>query len=142
MLGAGLACSVAGLLLGGRRVHRTRYRPDPWALAEWATARSGIAAATAMIVVSSHNPGVVNPSIFPPAWPALPLLPAVAILVGLAPAVLTPPPPTSVPASRADGERRARSTPAIDVREPAGAERPRVGPRIDPPIGPKIETRA
>ena len=82
-------------MLGGRRVHRTRYRPDPWALAEWATALSGVAAAVAMIVAGSQNASSLNPSIFPPAWPTLPLLPAAAILLALLPAVLTPPPPTT-----------------------------------------------
>src|SRR4029079_10471049 len=36
MLAAGAGLAAAGLLLGGRRVHRTRYRPDHWAFAEWA----------------------------------------------------------------------------------------------------------
>ena len=90
---AGIGLAAAGLVLGGRRVHRTRYRPDPWAFAEWATALSGIAAAVAMIVAGSHNAAGLNPSIFPPAWPTLPVLPAVAILLALLPAVLTPQPP-------------------------------------------------
>jgi len=93
MLGAGIALAAAGLLLGGRRVHRTSYRPDPWAFPEWATALSGAAAAVGMIVAGSQNAGALNPSIYPPAWPTLPLLPAAAILLALLPAVLTPPPP-------------------------------------------------
>jgi energy-coupling factor transport system permease protein len=100
MLGAGVALAAAGLLLGGRRVHRTRYRPDPWAFAEWATALSGVAAAVAMIVAGTHDAGALNPSIYPPAWPTLPLLPAAAILLAVLPAVLTPPPITVAPLSR------------------------------------------
>jgi energy-coupling factor transport system permease protein len=96
MLGAGVALAAAGLLLGGRRVHRTRYRPDRWAFAEWATALSGVAAAVAMIVAGNHDAGALNPSIFPPAWPTLPALPAAAILLAALPAVLTPPPPIAV----------------------------------------------
>jgi len=109
MLGAGIGLAGAGLLLGGRRVHRTRYRPDPWAFAEWATALSGVAAAIAMIAVGSHDAGALNPSIFPPAWPTLPLLPAAAILLAVLPALLTPPPPVAVAplAQRADAEPRA-----------------------------------
>ena len=30
MLVLGVAAAVAGLVLAGRRVDRTRYRPDPW----------------------------------------------------------------------------------------------------------------
>ena len=41
MLAFGLALCAAGLFVGGRRVHRTRYRPDPWAFAEWCTALLG-----------------------------------------------------------------------------------------------------
>ena len=55
MLGAGIALAAAGLMLGGRRVHRTRYRPDPWAFPEWATALSGVAAAVGMIVAGSQS---------------------------------------------------------------------------------------
>ena len=102
MLGAGVGLAAAGLVLGGRRVHRTRYRPDRWAFAEWATSLSGLAAAVAMIIAGSHNAGALNPSIFPPAWPTLPLLPAVAILLAALPAALTPPPPVAVaPVTRA-----------------------------------------
>jgi len=93
MLGAGAGLAAGGLLLGGRRGQRTKYRPDPWAFAEWATALSGVAAAAAMIVAGSRNAGALNPSIFPPAWPTLPLLPAAAILLAALPAVLTPQPP-------------------------------------------------
>jgi energy-coupling factor transport system permease protein len=96
MLAAGIGCAVAGLVVGGRRVQRTRYRPDPWAFAEWATALSGMGAAVAMIVAGSRNAAVLNPSVFPPAWPTLPVLPAVAVLLALLPAVLTPPPPIPV----------------------------------------------
>jgi len=101
MLAAGIGLATAGLLLGGRRVHRTRYRPDRWAFAEWVTALSGCAAAVAMIVAGSHDASALNPSIFPPAWPTLPVLPAAAILLAVLPAVLTPPPPIAVaPLSR------------------------------------------
>jgi energy-coupling factor transport system permease protein len=96
MLGAGIGLATAGLLLGGRRVHRTRYRPDPWRFAEWGTALSGIAAAVAIIVAGNHDAGSLNPSIFPPAWPTLPLLPAAAILLAVLPAALTPPPPIAI----------------------------------------------
>ncbi len=104
MLVAGLGLAAAGLLLGGRRARRTRYRPDRWGFAEWATACSGIAAAVAMIVAGSLDPAALNPSIFPPAWPTLPWLPAAAILLAVLPAVLTPPPPIAVAPPRRSSE--------------------------------------
>ena len=120
MLGAGVALAAAGLLLSGRRVHRTQYRPDPWAFAEWVTALSGVAAAVAMIVAGAHDASALNPSIYPPAWPTLPLLPAAAILLALLPAVLTPPPPIAV----APLSRRVDAPPRAS--DPAGG-RQRVG---------------
>jgi energy-coupling factor transport system permease protein len=121
MLGAGIALAAAGLALGGRRAHRTRYRPDRWAFAEWATSLSGIAAAVAMIIAGSHNAGALNPSIFPPAWPTLPLLPAAAILIAALPAVLTPAPPIAVaPVSRSTAPLDLTAD-DVATREPIGS---------------------
>lgn len=92
MLLLGAACAVAGLRLGGRRVPHTRYRPDPWRLAEWCTSVSGAATAVAMIVASHHGIASLNPATSPPAWPTLPLLPVVGIAIALLPAFATPPP--------------------------------------------------
>jgi energy-coupling factor transport system permease protein len=94
----GIALSAAGLALGGRRVRRTRYRPDPWKFAEWATALSGTVTAITMLVAGSQNVSALNPSIFPLEWPTLPLLPVIGILCALLPAVLTPPPPVATTA--------------------------------------------
>ncbi|WP_033819067.1 energy-coupling factor transporter transmembrane component T, partial [Kitasatospora sp. MBT63] len=44
-LAAGSALCAGGLALGGRRVRRTTYRPDPWRAAEWGVAGCGVAAA-------------------------------------------------------------------------------------------------
>ncbi|MGV3562835.1 MAG: energy-coupling factor transporter transmembrane component T, partial [Nocardioides sp.] len=43
LLGVGIA--VLGLVSAGRRVQRTRYRPDPWRVDEWLVAGSGVATA-------------------------------------------------------------------------------------------------
>lgn len=98
-LTAGVALAAAGLILGGRRIRRSRYRPDPWAFPEWCTALCGVAAATAAVVAGARNASALNPSIFPLAWPTLPALPTAAILCALLPAWLTPPPPTAAPSS-------------------------------------------
>ena len=90
---AGVVLAVGGLLLGGRRVQRTRYRPDPWAGPEWVVAGTGGAAAVVLVTLGGYDPYGLNPALQPLAWPALPLLPAAAILVALAPAWLAPRPP-------------------------------------------------
>jgi energy-coupling factor transport system permease protein len=117
MLGAGIGLAAAGILLGGRRVQRSQYRPDPWAFPEWATALSGVAAAVGMIVAGSHDAGGLNPSIYPPAWPTLPVLPAAAILLAVLPAVLTPPPPSELAPRTQSVEPPVRVTDRKDAPE-------------------------
>lgn len=81
-----LVASAAGTL-AGRRVHRTKYRRDPWAAAEWLTVGTGA------LVVAGYLLGHPNPSVaLVLQWPTLPVLPfAATLLAGLA-GVLTPPP--------------------------------------------------
>ena len=90
LLAAGTAATAAGLLLGGRRAVRTRYRPDPWAWREWTVAGSGIAVAVVMVSLGPAFADALNPPAVPLAAPTLPLLPAAAILVGLLPAFVAP----------------------------------------------------
>ncbi|MFC8716996.1 energy-coupling factor transporter transmembrane component T [Kitasatospora sp. NPDC057198] len=92
---AGAGAAGAGLVLGGRRSVRTRYRPDPWALPEWLTAASGALVAAALIWYAGRWPEALTPTVVPPTPPTLPLLPALAVLVGLLPAFTTPEPPRS-----------------------------------------------
>jgi energy-coupling factor transport system permease protein len=101
-LAAGIALAAAGLVLGGRRIRRSQYRPDPWEFAEWCTALSGVAAAIATIVAGNHNASALNPSTFPLAWPTLPALATAGVLCALLPAVLTPPPPIAAPLPERD----------------------------------------
>ena len=108
MLALGVALAAAGFVVGGRRVRRTRYRPDPWGVPEWCTALSGVATAAVVIAVGAHDASALNPSIFPLAWPALPAIPTIAILSALLPAALTPPPPiTAAPAPRSPSRQPA-----------------------------------
>jgi energy-coupling factor transport system permease protein len=95
LFGAAALCAVAALALGGRRVQRTQYRPDPWLAAEWCTVACGAAAAVAMIVTAHTNPAVLDPSIAPLEWPTLAFLPVFGIALAALPAVLTPPPPAA-----------------------------------------------
>jgi energy-coupling factor transport system permease protein len=105
MLCAGVAASVLGLVLAGRRGARTRYRPDPWRLAETVVAASGLVPAAVVIAVSFVDPVALMGQYSPLAWPSLPLLPAAAVLVALLAGVVAPPPPgrlsgTTAPTSR------------------------------------------
>jgi energy-coupling factor transport system permease protein len=89
---AGMALSVAGLVLGGRRVSRSRYRPDPWRWPEWVVAGSGLACAVVLCLNLGYNPAALNPAFYPLHWPSLPVVPALAILLTAAAALAAPPP--------------------------------------------------
>jgi energy-coupling factor transport system permease protein len=90
MLGIGVVAAVAGLATAGRRVARTRYRPDPWRWPELAVIACGGAAAYALRWVSEHEVSVAYPSVS-----QVPVVSTVALLgavVGVLAAVLAPPP--------------------------------------------------
>jgi len=111
-----VAC-VGGLALGGRRVSRTHYRPDPWHWPEWMVTACGLVSAVGLCVTAGYNPAVLNPSVYPLHWPSLPLIPAAAILAAGLAAVVAPPPPALVTADRPQPESRSV------VRSLAGAGR-------------------
>jgi energy-coupling factor transport system permease protein len=90
---AGALLSVSGLTAGGRRVTRSRYRPDPWGWPEWAVAGCGILAALVLIAHTGYDPSRLNPSLYPLAWPTLPPIPTLAILATALAAYAAPPPP-------------------------------------------------
>jgi energy-coupling factor transport system permease protein len=103
VLVGGALLTAAGFALGARRGGRTRYRPDPWRLAEWAVALTGLAAATAVILGPA---AALAPSTLPLVAPPAPLLPFAGVLAAALPAWLAPPlprrrtpipPPSSVP---------------------------------------------
>jgi energy-coupling factor transport system permease protein len=89
------ACAIGGLRLGGRRVQRTRYRPDPWAAAEWCTTACGVIAALSMVAAAHLDPAALSPSTAPAVWPTLPVLPALGLLLAALPAIITPRPPAT-----------------------------------------------
>ncbi len=95
---AGSILCVAGLALGGRRVARSRYRPDPWRWPEWVVTASGIASAVVLSLNLGYDTAALNPGFHPLQWPTLPVLPAVAILVAALAAVAAPPPELPAPA--------------------------------------------
>jgi energy-coupling factor transport system permease protein len=89
---AGSVLCCAGLALGGRRVTRTHYRPDPWLLAEWIVAACGVVAAVLLYLSTSYHAAQVNPTFYPLHFPPLPVVPAVAILLAAVAGVAAPPP--------------------------------------------------
>ncbi|MFF7457407.1 CbiQ family ECF transporter T component [Kitasatospora sp. NPDC008115] len=126
----GLAAAFAGLLLGGRRSVRTRYRPDPWALPEWLTAGSGIAVAVSTAWLASLDPLAFAPTVVPPTAPVLPAAAAAAVLLGLVPALAAPPPPSSTdtrtPAESTDSTDSTESTDSTDRTDSADRTAPAV----------------
>ena len=110
MLLAGTAAAVAGFTLGGRRLDRTTYRPDPWTGIETLVAASGIVAAALMIAAGMTDPASLQPPIVPLGWPGLAPLATVGVLVAALPAWLAP--PVRMPVDVAFG-RPASSAPAV-----------------------------
>lgn len=98
----GLGVAVLGLVSAGRRVQRTRYRPDPWAAPEWAVAGGGVAVA-ALGVWTGRTDLLV-------AYPPLDAVPVItlAVLAGTALAVAgglaapMPAPPAGAPVALPD----------------------------------------
>jgi energy-coupling factor transport system permease protein len=96
----GAALCIAGLVLGGRRVSRSRYRPDPWGWPEWIVAGCGILTAIILNLHTGYNPATLNPDLYPLRWPSLPPVPTIAILLAAIAAFAAPPPPIpAVPGS-------------------------------------------
>ncbi|HEX9066695.1 MAG TPA: energy-coupling factor transporter transmembrane component T [Streptosporangiaceae bacterium] len=87
---AGTALCVAGLALGGRRVARSRYRPDPWRWPEWVVCACGLACAAGLWLNLAHDQAALNPAGL--GWPPLPPLPAALILLAAVAGVAAPPP--------------------------------------------------
>ncbi|MBM9477458.1 energy-coupling factor transporter transmembrane protein EcfT [Nakamurella flavida] len=96
----GTGAIVGGLLVGalgfgvaGRRVRRTRYRPDPWRVRETLVAACGLGVGGILIALAEYAPAPLYPAVAPPALPQLtPLLLAAVVLAAL-PALLAPPLP-------------------------------------------------
>ena len=107
----GVVLALVGLTLSSRRAVRSRYRPDPWAGPEWVTAGAGILAAAGALVGGLLDPAALQPSTHPLVVPPLPLLPTLGLLAALAPAWLTPPPPTLTADTRREraDDRRGRT---------------------------------
>ncbi|HET6286697.1 MAG TPA: CbiQ family ECF transporter T component [Amycolatopsis sp.] len=95
VLSAGVVIGLIGFWSAGKRVRRTRYRPDRWRLPEIVVAVSGIGVAAILFVTSDVNPMNLNPSLLDLSWPPLSWPPLLGVLIGVLPAFLTPIPEPS-----------------------------------------------
>jgi energy-coupling factor transport system permease protein len=95
MLVVGLGLAAAGMVVGGRSVQRSVYRPDPWSWPEWVVAGSGVVAAALMALAARRDPAALTLPVDPLTAPALPLVAVVGLLVAGLPALLAPDPPVT-----------------------------------------------
>lgn len=110
----GIVVAIIGFKTAGRRVQRSRYRPDRWQPAELVVAASGIGVAAVMFATSSIDPTNLNPSLIDLSWPALAWAPLAGVLIGLVPSVLSPPPESlyaSFEDEPTDSDRSVHRTP-------------------------------
>ena len=96
LLAAGVAGTVAGLRVSGRRLSVTRHRPQPWTPRDTAVAACGLLALVVALVANAGAlPGAFDsfhPSVDPLAWPGLhPVMPVLVAFVA-APLFLSPAP--------------------------------------------------
>ena len=106
MLVGGAVAAFVGLWSAGRRVERTRYRPEEWRAAELVVSASGILVAVAMWRVAETQLLLAYPGV--DVVPGVSALALVGVLVGLVPAVAAPPPTTSTPAAPPAPDGRAQ----------------------------------
>jgi energy-coupling factor transport system permease protein len=92
IIAVGVVVCAAGMAVGGRRTTRSRYRPDPWRQPEWVVAGCGVLALVTMAIAHAANTSGLVVTFTPLAWPSLPILPALGVVVALAPAISIPNP--------------------------------------------------
>lgn len=86
----GSSC-VLGIVLAGRGVTRTHYRPDRWSLPEWLVIASGVVPAVLVYTRTGVDASVLHPSTSPLSTPQLPLAVVLGLLCAACAAVLSPP---------------------------------------------------
>ena len=93
LLAVGLLVAVAGFVLGGRRVRRTAYRPDPWRWPEALVVAAGVGACALLFATARIDAGRLFPSLSPLRWPEVSWVHVVSVLVAVLPAFVSPPVP-------------------------------------------------
>jgi energy-coupling factor transport system permease protein len=94
MLAVGAVVAVVGIGQAGRRVERTRYRPDTWRIEELVVAGSGLGVAVLVWQLAGLEPQVAHPGLVDS--PYLSVLALGAALLGVVPALAAPPPPVAL----------------------------------------------
>lgn len=89
MLALGALAAVAGLLSAGRRVERSRYRPDPWRWPETAVVSSGVAVGAVGWWVGRHQLLVAYPDLA--SYPTVSAVVLLGVVLALAGALCSPP---------------------------------------------------
>ena len=92
MVVAGLAVGFLALRLAGKRVRRTRYRPDSMRAPEWVVLGSAVLACAGIIVLGAVQPTVVYPAVQPLGWPPVTVSSVLVVLLLVLPAFLSPEP--------------------------------------------------
>lgn len=93
MMIGGVSCALVGFVLAGRRVERSRYRPDGWQRAEVTIAVAGVLAAVVMHQVAGNQWTIANPAVT--EMPQVSLWALAAVLLVVVPLFVAPPPVTS-----------------------------------------------
>lgn len=100
MLLLGLGLALAGFVLAGRRVRRTRYRPSRWQLPEVVVATTGALVGTGMWTVQRWDHAVAHPGVA--GAPEVSLAAVLVVLLTVVPVWVAPPPVST----------RSRATPS------------------------------
>ncbi|KAE8762159.1 CbiQ family ECF transporter T component [Georgenia thermotolerans] len=85
LLALAAAVAVAASVVAGRRVRRTRYRPDPWQARESVIAAGGAAAGLAVALAAAADPAALAPAAGSPLWWQLPPVAVLAAALALVP---------------------------------------------------------
>jgi energy-coupling factor transport system permease protein len=88
----GLGLGLTGLRLSGRRVVRSRYRPDTMGTTEWLVMGSAGLGVVLSMVMSWIQPFIAYPVIQPLTWPSLSFLALATACALLIPALVAPHP--------------------------------------------------
>lgn len=92
----GVIGACVGISVASRSSLRTVYRPDPWWLPEWWVVIAATALTASFVAVDVTQPTAMNPTTNPLIWPAVPLVPLLALCLAMTPAIITPNPPPLV----------------------------------------------
>ncbi|MBS4751498.1 energy-coupling factor transporter transmembrane protein EcfT [Nocardioides sp. zg-ZUI104] len=93
MLAGGMALALVGFVSAGRRVQRTRYRPDRWRVPEVVVALCGIGAGAVVWALGRGDVDTAHPGVL--VVPALTVPAVLGVLLAVVPVWAAPPPPTA-----------------------------------------------